>query len=86
MDGKIENKGKDQGKFFWRKRWYSYCSRHQIYNKECDICQHGSWVNVWGNHIGGWVYDIAPLFWIWWVNFPKHKLKFKKLKDLHEKF
>jgi hypothetical protein len=76
----MEDKSKDQGKFFRKKRWFSICSKHRIYNKECDICQHGTWVNVWKNNISGYVYGITPRFWIWWVNFPKYALNFKKNK------
>jgi len=36
-----------RGKFWWKEEWYSFCSRHQEYDKDCDICQHGTWENVW---------------------------------------
>lgn len=68
MAGKILDKSKIQGKLFWKKEWYSLCSRHQIYNKECDICQVGRWHNVWGTHLSGFFHDHFYGLWFWWVN------------------
>lgn len=25
------------------KQWYSFCSRHQIYDKDCKMCHSGTW-------------------------------------------
>ena len=36
-----------KGKLWWKKEWYSICSRHQEYDKYCSICQCGTWENVW---------------------------------------
>jgi hypothetical protein len=68
MDGEIKDKSKVQGRFFWKKRWYSFCSIHRDYRKDCHICNVGIWHNVWRTHISGLIYDIAPKFWVWWVN------------------
>jgi hypothetical protein len=82
----LEDKSKDQGRFFWKKRWISFCSRHKKYQRYCDICNSGRWENVWVMWFSGKVYDYFPKFWIWWVNFPKYIINFKKIKDLHENF
>jgi len=31
----------------WKKEWYSICSQHQQYNKDCYICHYGTWENCW---------------------------------------
>lgn len=64
----MKDKSKDFGKLWWKYRWFSFCSRHQIYDKDCNICQSGAWTNVWKWRIGGLIYDIFPKFWIWYVN------------------
>ena len=40
-----------KGKLCWKYEWYSICSQHQEYNKDCEICNHGSWHNVWKKNI-----------------------------------
>jgi len=45
-----------KGKLFWKKEWYSICSRHYIYNRNCNLCQTGSWRNVWVAWFDGWFY------------------------------
>lgn len=63
---------KDKGVFFWRKRWFSICSAHRMHEDYCSMCRAGHWVNVWGYHIEGLIYDWFPNLWSWWVN-RKHK-------------
>lgn len=58
----------DIGKWWNKKRWYSFCSRHQIYNKNCNICNTGGWRNVWLGNISSFFYKVSPKLWIWWVN------------------
>ena len=54
--------------FIWKQEWYSVCSTHQKYQEDCDLCNHGRWVNVWLHKLSSLVYKISPKFWIWWVN------------------
>lgn len=57
-----------KGKYLWKKRWYSICSTHQIYSKDCPRCNIGSWHSDWKQSITSWFFHNFPKFWIWWVN------------------
>jgi hypothetical protein len=57
-----------KGKFFWKKTWYSFCSRHREYDETCNICTSGSWSNNWIHSIGNVIYKNCPTLWIWWLN------------------
>jgi hypothetical protein len=59
---------KERGKFFWKERWFSFCSRHREYDESCDICKTGSWKNIWKYNISSLIYKKNPNLWIWWVN------------------
>lgn len=59
---------KDIGKLWNKKRWFSFCSKHAEYDKNCLICQGGTWTNVWKHNIEKVIYKISPRFWMWWVN------------------
>jgi|AntAceMinimDraft_16_1070373.scaffolds.fasta_scaffold16553_3 hypothetical protein len=59
---------REKGKFFWKKRWYSICSIHYEYNKECPMCNAGTWSNVWGTAISSFFCDHLYKLWFWWVN------------------
>jgi hypothetical protein len=60
---------KDRGKFWWKERWICICSVHGGYHDEnCKACNTGWWHNVWMLHISGFIFDITPRLWIWWVN------------------
>lgn len=63
----------DKGSLFWKKRWYSICSMHREYDKDCNMCNAGTWNNVWGLAIMGKIYDINPVLWMWLVNDKKFK-------------
>ena len=73
---------KEKGKFFWKKRWISICSIHLQYNENCNICNTGTWENVWLSSISGFIYDYFPNFWKWYVNLNKYQRinRIKKLK------
>ena len=47
-----------RGKLWWKDEWYSLCSAHQEYDKDCEICQHGRWTNVWKLEISKIYYRI----------------------------
>lgn len=65
---------KDKGFLFWKKRWYSLCSKHQTYDKDCYLCHTGTWENTWIIFIGNIIFKISPDLWIHWHN---HKIKHK---------
>jgi hypothetical protein len=54
---------KTKGKFFWKKRWYSYCSRHHEHDYRCNLCDAGSWEYVWLVKVEQIIYKISPKFW-----------------------
>jgi len=58
----------DIGRFWNKKRWYSYCSAHQIYNKDCKICNGGHYVNIWKLKTNGLIHNISPRVWMWFNN------------------
>lgn len=39
-------------KFVFKQEWYSYCSRHIDYREDCEICQGGTWENVFKLCVG----------------------------------
>ena len=51
-----------------KQRWYSICSVHFTFNKDCNMCNTGSWENVWMLAISGWFYKHFTKLWVWWVN------------------
>ena len=57
-----------RGKGLKKQRWYSICSRHMIHDNNCNICNTGSWENVWMLAISGWFYKHFTKLWVWWVN------------------
>lgn len=64
----MEDKSKPKGKYWKKEIWFSFCSAHREYNKDCKACNHGSWRNVWGSKFEGVVYKLFPKLWKWWVN------------------
>lgn len=57
-----------RGKWFKKEVWFSFCSAHYHYDKDCRLCNSGTWNNVIAYKIGRIVYWISPRFWRWWVN------------------
>lgn len=72
-----------KGKFLFKKEWYSICSRHQQYESTCNICNHGSWRNVFLSKISHFVFKYFPKFWIYVVNI---KPKLHRLTELSPKY
>jgi hypothetical protein len=62
---------RDKGKYFCKERWFSICSAHQIYNKECSTCNVGTWENVWRTNIEKVVFIISPKLYKWLLKFKK---------------
>jgi hypothetical protein len=58
-----------RGKGFKKERWYSICSAHMNYDKDCPRCKTGSWHNVWLVAISGWFHDHIYWLWYFWVNY-----------------
>ena len=79
---KLRSKGR--GPF--RAEWYSICSRHYDYDPDCNLCQCGSWHNVWARMIDHQIYNHAYWLWHWWHNRPnsrtrrEHKKWFPNIK------
>lgn len=48
--------------------WFSICSRHPIYVKDCDMCNKGSWNNIVKYKTSCIIYRIFPSIWRWYVN------------------
>lgn len=63
---------KTKGKYFWKKTWYSFCSRHREYDDTCDICKSGTWENNWLLAIDSYIHDHCYKLWYWKKN-RKHK-------------
>lgn len=59
---------KTRGKGIFKETWYSFCSIHSVYNENCPICNHGSWVNNFKHNISSFIYDHFPNLWRWYVN------------------
>lgn len=52
----------------WKREWYSICSRHRHRDNTCDLCQVGSWKNIWKHKLCHVFYKCCPKLWIWWRN------------------
>lgn len=65
-------------KFIFKQTWYSICSMHGEFNKDCIRCNIGSWKN----NILLWISTLIFMkffrLWRWHVN--KYRTKFTKLK------
>lgn len=59
---------KTKGRFFWKKGWYSFCSKHYHHDFECKGCNSGTWEYVWIVKISNFIYKVSPGLWIWWNN------------------
>jgi len=57
-----------RGKWFKKEIWFSFCSMHQQYDDNCQICNKGTWNNVIKYRISSLIYDCFPSLWRWWVN------------------
>lgn len=49
-------------------RWFSICSAHFEYNKDCVCCNVGTWTFMPTHYIGSLVFKLSPGFWRWWMN------------------
>ena len=69
---------RDKGKYFWKERWFSLCSTHQTYNKECRTCNVGTWENVWRTNIEKVIFTISPKLYKWLLKFKKVEIAKKQ--------
>lgn len=60
-----------KGKWFWKYRWYSICSKHRDYDKFCSMCCSGRWINVWSQQIARRIFSWKIRRW--WNNRPNSK-------------
>ena len=57
-----------RGEGLKKETWYSICSRHGIYDKNCPRCKIGSWQNDHKLAVEGWFHDHTYWLWYFWVN------------------
>jgi hypothetical protein len=57
-----------RGEGLKKETWYSICSRHGVYDKNCELCNTGSWQNDHKLAVEGWFHDHTYWLWVWWVN------------------
>jgi hypothetical protein len=65
---KFEGTETTRGEGLKKETWYSICSRHGVYDKNCELCNTGSWQNDHKLAVEGWFYDNAYWLWHFWVN------------------
>lgn len=46
-----------------KEEWYSICSWHQEFNKDCDMCNCGKWVNVEQHEKDSEIWERNPNEW-----------------------
>ena len=57
-----------RGKGLKKEVWFSFCSAHYHYNKDCKLCNSGNWHNLLGHKISSLIYKISPKLWGWLIN------------------
>lgn len=57
-----------QGEGLSKKQWYSICSAHREYEKDCPRCNAGTWVNIHEQKIWHVFFSLCPSFWRILVN------------------
>ena len=51
-----------------KRQWYSICSMHHKYDKDCSMCNTGQWINVWKQRTEHVVYKVCPIAWKFFKN------------------
>jgi hypothetical protein len=59
---------RSRGKGINREVWFSFCSKHHTYNKDCHTCNIGNWERVIVYKLNSLVYNLFPSLWIWMRN------------------
>lgn len=70
---------KTQGRWLWRKEWYSICSCHFQHEPDCHMCQSGTWINVHTRMVDHWFFVHFQRLWIYWAS-PNDKGKNDELQ------
>jgi len=52
----------------FKQEWYSICSKHMVYDKNCNMCNAGVWCNVWKNNLSKFIFKYFPKFWHWIIS------------------
>jgi hypothetical protein len=52
-----------RGKWLFKKVWFSICSKHDIYQHDCDLCNAGMWENLIKVKITNWFFKLCPGLW-----------------------
>ncbi len=66
---------RSKGKFLFKQQWWSICSRHYVYDKECNICNAGHWEYTWVTKFNHLFFKISPRLWRWYMNRPNSKAR-----------
>lgn len=62
-------KFKERGRFLFKEQWYSICSMHANHDDDCELCNTGTWKNIYMSVFSSFVFKHFPKFWVFWVNF-----------------
>lgn len=68
-----------RGKLWYKYTWFSICSVHYEYDKNCKMCNAGSWVNNWANYIDSIIYNMSPKLWRKGFTVRVHNTKFENV-------
>ena len=78
-----------KGKYFWKKQWYSICSKHTSHYDNCKLCDVGKWENTWSLKISTYFHQNFYYLWSWWqntrINKSRFNMKFENYKDTIKK-
>lgn len=67
-----------------KETWFSFCSKHREYDKNCPLCKEGRWSNNIKYKISSFIFDNFPKLWIYFVNLSWLKLLNKILLAIHK--
>lgn len=59
---------KTRGEGLHAEVFFSICSKHQMHDENCPLCNKGSWQNIFKYEIGSLFYNIFPNIWRWKTN------------------
>jgi hypothetical protein len=61
-------KGSHIGRWWWKKTWFSVCSRHYIDQPDCHMCQCGQYSNDLLLSVSHYFHNHHYILWRWWVD------------------
>ena len=59
---------KSRGRWLFRQEFYSICSMHFESQDDCNMCNAGSWKNVYAVKLSHILYKVSPSLWRLWAN------------------